>query len=126
MTFLISSDAFSLIFAKTSTKIAFFVAILHQICGTNCFQLNVHATPHDKLIKLELSNINNNSVLIPAGGVTVDNVKELIKKVEKIPTDQQTLWYDGTELIGERTLFHYKIEDGARLELRLIPFGKLK
>ncbi|KAL3111931.1 hypothetical protein niasHT_015129 [Heterodera trifolii] len=123
MIFLISSNAFSLIFAKTTAKIACFIALLHLICGTNCFQLHVHAPLHNKLIKLELNNnINNNSISIPAAEVIVDNVKELIMKAEQIPTDQQTLWYEGMELIGERTLFHYKIEDGARLELRLIPF----
>ena len=51
--------------------------------------------------------------------VLVDELKREIEKREGIPTDQQRIIFGGTQLENEKTLSHYKIDDGDVLNLVL-------
>jgi hypothetical protein len=55
------------------------------------------------------------------GGCTTLELKKLIQEIDRIPTDQQRMILDGSELEDELTLADYKIKSGCtvRLVLRL-------
>ena len=56
---------------------------------------------------------------------TIEDIKAKIQDKEKIPTDQQQLFFAGEQLEHGHTLRHYNIREGSTLHMLLILRGIL-